>query len=104
MCEKYNGWTNYETWNFALWHDLGSFAEDFSDREVSEDKFKNGELCSDIADYLQEWADEMLEMTSPELANGANFFSDIFGSALRSVNWYELAEHVIDAIRYDQEN
>jgi hypothetical protein len=27
MCEKYNGWSNYETWNFALWYDR-SFDED----------------------------------------------------------------------------
>ena len=31
MCEKYNGWTNRETWLINLWDVFEGYQEDFND-------------------------------------------------------------------------
>lgn len=89
---SYNGWSNYETWNVNLWID--------NDWQLSEtitlhtlDLFGSYEdvdkITSLVASYI---ADLFLEL-APDL-NG--FFLDIVNSALREVNWYEIASHYVD--------
>ena len=91
--KEYNGWTNYETWNWYLWHgndvesDFGVIVRD-CERDV----------C-DVARAIESWTDELMEVYSmPE--NG--FFADVLNAAIREVNWYEIAEHIIEDIEPEE--
>jgi len=83
MCEKYNGWTNYETWVVNLW--IGE-SQDFWDDITS-----NGDSVADIANTLKDY-----HIDDNPLADGANVYTDLLGGALSSVNWDEIAQHFID--------
>ena len=83
MADKtYNGWSNYETWNVALWlgNDQGS---DEQTREICRD----GEDY-EAADRLKNWVDEM----RPDL--GASMFADLLGAALSEVDWLEIVRNI----------
>jgi len=79
----YNDWTNYETWNVALWigNEQGSQEEAEGIARSESDDYHAGKA-------LQEWIEEM----NP-LADDASMFSDLLGAALQEVNWTEIAEH-----------
>lgn len=83
MSEKYNGWTNYETWNVKLWldNDQGSYNDMVFAAENAEDVADT----LDLADYIREYVEEMM----PEM--DASMFSDLLGAALSEVNWREIA-------------
>lgn len=87
--KKYNGWTNYETWNVALWidNDQGSYSQR---QEMAQEAWDDAEdtrgyssqTREDSAKYLlskrlQEWIEEM----NP-LASDASVFSDLLSAAL----------------------
>jgi hypothetical protein len=89
----YNGWTNYETWNWYLWH--GDNVEDeFGDivRDHDRDVYK-------VSKAIEEWTDQLAEnYTMP--TNG--FFADILNAAISEVNWYEIAEHIVEEIEPEE--
>jgi|SRR5580700_2463303 hypothetical protein len=97
--KTYNGWTNYETWNVALW----------LDNEQGSQRYWQGEArtaCEDAeattystrlevaARALAERLKEEIEESAPDL--GASMFSDLLGAALSEVNWDEIASHYVD--------
>jgi len=82
---KYNGWTNYETWNWNLWYSDSFTAEDFGGL--------NGDIHK-IAGFLEDWTEDMADEI--EILNGQAFFSDVVRAALSEVNYYEIAEHFVD--------
>lgn len=95
--EKYNGWTNYETWNCKLWmdNDQGSqryWAEQAQDAwDLAEaDKIFSRE--ENAAHDLREKLQEFFEGNMPEVQG---FYADILGAALSEVNWHEIAEALI---------
>lgn len=73
---KFYGWTNYATWriNLEMWD--GVEVEQYDD-------------LSDLADYLKDSSEEMINETSSGLAN------DYALAFLSDVNWYEIAEHLM---------
>jgi len=99
MDAKYNGWTNYETWNANLWIQ--------NDWRMSESlHLQAGDLLSSyeqddairiLADRIKELFDELM----PELE--ASFFSDVMAASLRVVNFREIAGHYIDEMVQDDE-
>jgi hypothetical protein len=102
----YNGWTNYETWNVNLWmdNDQGSYeywrerAQDIYDNAEADKTFtREEEAAGQLADELRAHHDENM----PEI--GPSCYSDLLGSALGEVNWYEIAEHLIDEVDKEQE-
>lgn len=79
MSDKCNGWTNYETWNAALWMD-----QDYYFGIVKE--FKSiGALAECIKCDIEE--------TMPETAG---MWSDLQQSAFDLINWLEIAEHIFE--------
>ncbi len=99
MTEKtYNGWTNYETWNVALWlgNEQGSERYWASEAEQmfrdadGEGDARTEEATRGLAQQLQ----NEIEEAAPEL--GGSMFSDLLNAALSEVNWYEIAEHYVN--------
>jgi len=94
---RYNGWTNYATWRVNL--------ETFDGLNLRDHFDGLPEVC-DVARWARDYAEEVIDsamrepvgirsrmLTSSDITNGwARAFLD-------DVNWYEIAEHLVDAIR-----
>lgn len=97
----YNGWTNYETWNVKLWmdNDEGSY---FYWEEAAQDAFDNadGETGEEKRDNavgdLSRQIEREIKDAAPDL--GASTYADLLGTALSEVNWYEIAESLLDDV------
>lgn len=98
---EYNGWTNYETWAVNLWmsNDAGSQAyyDEMACDLLSEDDDPEdeGDRIGQLADMLKDEHEEGAEQACGE----SGVFSDLIGAALSEVNWYEIAEPLIEAAR-----
>jgi hypothetical protein len=95
----YNGWTNYETWNWKLWmdNDYGTcqyyqeVMEEIIGKELESDDMRAYLLCeileSDCESMLEEW---MPDQSGP--------FADILNAGINSINWYEIAENMLSDV------
>ena len=73
--ERYNGWTNYETWLVGLWFNDGF------------DKHSASELDADgYRDWVWSYLDDNTSLSG--------FLGDVVTGFLGSVNWAELADNV----------
>jgi hypothetical protein len=86
MMEKYNGWTNYETWRVNLEIFDGMTAGDFYSFSVY-----TSDCAHELGDDLKNYATEILES---EGTSGLTF--DYAMAFLSAVNWREIAQHMID--------
>ncbi len=96
MTEKYNGWTNYETWSVGLWltNDEGALM-------TANEIVQYGEPISesegyDMAKALKTWVEDQ----APKLP-GYNdecfpmgLFDQLIQAALSDVNWSEIVENL----------
>ena len=87
---KYNGWTNWETWNFKLWldNDFTSWMPTIRSRD---EKVKTYELSKWLESHV---ADDWKEIQTDDRYPG--FFHDVCNMAIREVNFFEIAEHLIE--------
>lgn len=86
--KTYNGWTNYATWRVNL--------EVFDDIDLR-DIFRDKPTVEEVSDYLETMVDEILEQDGKGLA------LDYARSFVSDVNYHEIAEHLIDAAEYEEE-
>ena len=88
---KYNGWSNWETWNANLWID--------NDWRMSESfSLQAGDL---LGSYEKDEAIERLsgrieEFFRAQMPETSGFFDDIVSMVMRDVNWREIAQSIID--------
>ena len=82
----YNGWSNYETWNFKLWLDNDEFSYKRTQELVKASNKDAGELASNLRDLA------MYE--APEIQ--ASFYSDVMMASVREVNYYEVAQSLLE--------
>ena len=81
MADKYNGWTNYETWLVKLWMDeSGDYWNDVTSDNVAE-----------VSDFIKEQHEEINPVQD---VNGV--YSDLMSASLSAVNWDEIARSVIE--------
>jgi len=86
--KTYNGWTNYETWRVNL---------EIFDGIAWLEQFDDGLEVYQAADSLKEYAQEIIEQSSPE-----GLARDYALAFLDAVNWREIAQSMFDA--YKEEN
>jgi hypothetical protein len=91
---KYYGWSNYETWNANLWID--------NDWRLSEtialhtsDLFGSYDDPDDITCHVADYIKNLFLDVAPDIESG--FYADIINSAIRTVNWHEIAKHYVDS-------
>ena len=99
---KHEGWTNYETWAVKLWIDNEQSSQEYwAERALEEaenaeaDEFgttKERMAVRNLAAMLKDEHEEAL----PELQG---FASDLLNASLSSVNWIEIAESLLEAVR-----
>ena len=83
--QTYNGWTNWETWNFKLWIEN----EESTYREVL--KMGEGKNSYQLSLELESWAEMILEGIVIE----PGFYADVCLSAIKEIDFYEIAESYI---------
>jgi hypothetical protein len=105
--ERYNGWTNYETWCVSLWLDneRGTYADvramvaDTCD-EIDEPEYSFEDLTDtrtrSVAEKIRGYVDDLAEMTCPGCREGASFVCDLLSAALSEVNWREIAGNLVE--------
>ena len=92
--KNYNGWTNWETWNFKLWLDNSEDSYK-AVMYIAEELYGRDNDKNDLAKELESLANELCEET---LRFETGFFADICNSAIKEVNFYEIAEAYLDGI------
>jgi len=102
--EKYNGWTNYETWNFKLWIDNEESSYNYWNEEAqnifngseADDIFtKKENAANSLADILKEYVQENI----PDISG---FYLDILQANLSEINYYEIAESLLEEVEEEE--
>ena len=90
----YNGWTNYETWNWSLWMDnSGQYNYTLEQaKEYLHNYEDTDSACYELSKSLQYQAEE----ETAELSLRASPQLDLLTSAMSNINWYEIAAHYIE--------
>ena len=88
---KYNGWTNWETWNLKIWIEN----EENSYRYIKA-KAKILPLGEFIA-FLETWATTQWDARTA--TSKAGFVSDFLRHSFSRVNWTEIAESYLSEVR-----
>lgn len=88
MSNDYNGWTNYETWRVNL--------EIFDGLDMNDEIHQAGDAYH-LADYLSEMADETVCGDAEGLAK------DYARAFLSNVNWYEIANHMVEDYKLENQ-
>lgn len=95
MADKtYNGWSSYETWLANLWFDNTLY--DLILEEYGEDVKFDQQL--DVTDSLKYYIEDMVQEQIGQSGSSAGFVNDLINAALSSINYYEIAGHVIEQI------
>jgi hypothetical protein len=85
---NYNGWTNYATWRVNLEVFDSMTPEDF---DLDEENIGSVDVY-DFSQSMKDYISEMLEMGTPD-----GLAKDYAFAFLSDVNFYEIAEHFLDA-------
>ena len=82
----YNGWSNYETWNFKLWLD--------NDEESYKRTLRLVKDCGNNVVTLTHNLKYLAIEEAPEIQ--ASFYSDVMMASVREVNYYEVAQSLLE--------
>ena len=91
--QKYNGWTNYETWLCNLYFDNFDFEEVMDIFDDCQDK---DDMLIRISDYIKDYVEEFVESFRTDSRN--LFIDDLLNAALGEIDYRDIAEHYIDDV------
>lgn len=106
MCEKYNGWSNYETWNAMLWiNNVDGVADSMAYQLEQQIEQFVDEGTWDEAGYLQ-YAEQFIQdyFTDTFVYQDSNDWhevhygpvADAVTTYLNQVEWREIAKSIYD--------
>jgi len=110
--KRYNGWTNYETWNVKLWMDNeeGSQSyysdlaqEAYNDAEADGTFTREERATLDLSAKIKDEYESAMFDWLEESGKQASVWADLLGAALGEVNWHEIAENMIDDVDKEEE-
>lgn len=101
--QKYNGWSNWQTWAVMLWIDNDEGSQSYwldcamdSDRAAPRNHFSTNRRQEQrmwLADLLKsEYQDRASELIESE----ASVFTYLMSAALDAVDWHEIAESLLN--------
>lgn len=95
--QKYNGWTNYETWLCNLWFDNFDFIDQI---DLFEDCVDNCDVLNIIEEYIKSTVEQFVEgYTEPnEFRSAHGFIQDMLNSAVSEIDFRDIAEHYVDDV------
>ena len=106
---KYNGWSNYETWNFKLWLDNDQDVYNYIIDEIEKIKAIGYDAETyEVSNFLRSYIDDNMPnlnvSTKSQSVHGSmsdknGFYQDILNTALRDINTYEIAESYLEDIK-----
>ena len=106
MCEKYNGWSNRETWLVKLWIDNEQHtyqrAQEMARYWVTHREGIGSSRVALFADALEDWISDADAPTMYDASGEylpASVYSDLLDTALARVDWYEIAKAYLDDVR-----
>ena len=94
MSDKYNGWTNYETWNCKLWLDNEQTPNEMISEHIAflrENKNEKSDIIYKLSQFIK---DQLIEPYTPELK--PSMYSDMLSASLREINYHEIATAYYD--------
>ena len=105
--DNYNGWTNYETWNAALWLGNEENSSCYCD-EIAQEAYDQAEAnqsfsrMENAAFTLSEQLKGLFE--SEEKLPLSGWMADAINAYLSEVNWYEIAQSFLENIEIEEES
>jgi hypothetical protein len=111
MCEAYNGWENWETWNMNLWinevpdliDSIYAYVKTNRDEFIDEDGYDTHGSTASCAKFIEELCMEsFFSHLDDDILYGPA--SDaIYVGYLSMVNWYEIAKHFVHDAGLEEE-
>ena len=101
--ERYNGWTNYETWAVSLWIDNDQASHVYWRQETAR-QAREAADCEMVRDAVWTASEaarfNLAEQLKDEIADASpsmepSLYSDLLQAALATVNWPEIAEDIL---------
>ena len=109
---KYNGWSNYETWNFKLWLDNDQDVHNYIIDEIKKIKaIRYDAEIYEVSNFLRSYIDDNMPnlnvSTKSQSVHGSmsdknGFYQDILNTGLRCINTYEVAESYLEDLKEDE--
>lgn len=97
--EGYNGWTNYPTWAVNLWlsneKDLYFYFRELTETIKEEVELGPEDKIYNLSLAIKEFVEDNYPLPT-DCYGFYGFYSDILEFALGQVNYYEIAENMIE--------
>jgi hypothetical protein len=96
---SYNGWSNYETWNVKLWIDNEEGSYNYWREQVRDSWERHHDKEATVYEISKQLKSEH-EDNTPTVTG---VYADLLNAALSEVNWYEIAEAMVNDEEFEDD-